>query len=56
VCKWEVEQAVQNGKRIVPVLCRPLDGAASPKQLEWLNYIFFYPEPKSPGSGFGRRR
>lgn len=56
VCKWEVKQAVQNGKRIVPLLCRPLDGAASPKQLEWLNYIFFYPEPKSPGSGFGRRR
>jgi hypothetical protein len=53
VCKWEVEEAVRDGKRIIPVLCRPLDDAAPPHQLAELNYIFFYPEPKSPGSGFG---
>src|SRR5262245_47347999 len=42
VCKWEVEEAVRLGKRILPVLCRPLDGATPPQQLHNLNYIFFY--------------
>jgi len=29
------------------------DGLSPPPRLKDLNYIFFYPEPKSPGSGFG---
>ncbi len=41
------------GKRIIPVLGRLLDGAIPPPQLADLNYIFFYEEPRSPGSGFG---
>ena len=49
----EVKEAVRLGKRIFPVLCRPLDDASPPPQLAALNYIFFYAEPKSPGSGFG---
>src|SRR5262249_32990280 len=53
ICAWEVGEAVRLGKRIVPVLCRPLDGASPPPQLRDLNYIFFYSESKSPGSGFG---
>src|SRR5262249_50021268 len=53
ICRWEVNEAVRLGKRILPVLCRPLDGASPPPQLHNLNYIFFYEEPKSPGSGFG---
>jgi hypothetical protein len=54
VCAWEVEQATQLGKRIIPVLCCPLDGATTPPPLlSRLNYIFFYAEPKLPGSGFG---
>src|SRR5262247_774169 len=53
ICRWEVEEAVRLGKRILPVLCRPLDGASPPPQLLNLNYIYFYDEPKSPGSGFG---
>ena len=53
ICAWEVEEAVRLGKRILPVLCRPLEGASPPPQLAALNYIFFYAEPKSPGSGFG---
>src|SRR5262249_48932148 len=53
ICKWEVEEAVRLGKRIIPVPCRPLEDAAAPAQLADLNYIHFYPEPKLPGSGFG---
>ena len=52
-CIWEVDQAVERGKRILPALCRPLEDASPPPQLAALNYIYFYPEPKSPGSGWG---
>lgn len=53
ICAWEVAEAVRLGKRILPVLCCPLAGANPPQQLSDLNYIYFYKEPKSPGSGFG---
>jgi WD40 repeat protein len=52
-CGWEVEEAARLGKRIVPVVCRPLGSAIAPPGLQNLNYVFFYAEPKSPGSGFG---
>jgi WD40 repeat protein len=52
-CRWEVDQAAERGKRILPALCRPLEGASPPPQLAALNYIYFYPEPKSPGSDWG---
>jgi hypothetical protein len=52
-CRWEVNQAAERGKRILPALCRPLEDASPPPQLAALNYIYFYPEPKSPGSGWG---
>ncbi len=52
-CAWEVEEAVRLRKRIIPVLCRPLEDASPPPQLADLNYIFFYAEPRFPGSGFG---
>jgi TIR domain len=53
ICAWEVEEAVRLGKRIIPVLARPLKGARPPQQLAALSYIYFYAEPKFPGSGFG---
>jgi hypothetical protein len=53
ICGWEVEEAVRLQKRVIPVVCRALDNARPPPQLQSLNYIFFYQEPKSPGSGFG---
>ena len=28
ICAWEVQEAAQLGKRILPVNCRPLEGAA----------------------------
>jgi TIR domain len=53
ICAWEVAEAVRLNKRILPVLPRSLNGQSAPKQLSQFNYIFFYAEPTSPGSGFG---
>lgn len=53
VCGWEVAEAVRMGKRIIPVVCRPLGEAVAPSQLASLNYIFFCATPDSPGAGFG---
>jgi hypothetical protein len=48
-----VEEAARLGKRILPVNCRPLEGARAPPRLRDLNYIFFYADPKVSDSGFG---
>jgi TPR repeat protein len=53
ICAWEVEEATRLSKRILPVNCRPLQGASPPPRLQGLNYIFFHEDPKAPGSGFG---
>ena len=53
ICDWEVEEAARLNKRILPVNCRPLEGVILPPRLRELNYIYFYEEPKLPGSGFG---
>jgi hypothetical protein len=53
ICTWEVEEADRLGKRILPANWRPLEGASPPPQLRERNYIFFYDNPKEPGSGFG---
>ena len=53
ICGWEVEQSAEVGKRILPIVCRPLGDAGPPPRLQGLNYIFFYAEPGAPGSGFG---
>lgn len=52
-CNWEVEEAARLNKRILPANWRPLEGVSPPSRLGDLNYIFFYKEPKVPGSGFG---
>jgi hypothetical protein len=52
-CKWEVEETDRLRKRIIPIICVALGDANVPQRLKNLNYIFFYPEPKVPGSGFG---
>src|SRR5262245_22563633 len=52
-CRWEVEEAMRRNKRIIPVVCRALGAASPPQPLSALNYIFFYAEPRSLGSGFG---
>jgi TPR repeat protein len=53
ICDWEVEEATRLNKRILPIIYRPLEGVSPPPRLRELNYIFFYKEPKVPGSGFG---
>jgi len=53
ICAREVEEATRLGKRILPVVCRPLEDVSPPPRLRDLNYIFFHADPKAPGSGFG---
>jgi TPR repeat protein len=53
VCAWEVEEAGRLSKRILPVICRPLEGESPPPRLRDLNYILFHADSKTPGSGFG---
>src|SRR5262249_44123991 len=52
VCGWEVEESCRLQKRISPRLCRGLAGLQPLSRLQDLNYVFFYQEPKLPGSGF----
>src|ERR1700693_2807454 len=51
ICAWEASEAVSLGKRVIPILCRPLDDAPPP-ELATLQYTYFYEEPKFPGTGF----
>jgi hypothetical protein len=53
ICAWEVEEAARRGKRIIPVLRRPLDGHEPPARPRDLNYIYLYAERTMPGSGWG---
>ncbi len=52
-CAWEAKEAASLGKRIIPILCRPLGDAVPPPELAALQYTYFYEEPKFPGTGFG---
>jgi hypothetical protein len=52
-CAWEAKEAASLGKRIIPILCRPLGDAIPPPELAALQYTYFYEEPKFPGTGFG---
>ena len=40
-CTWESDEAQRLAKRLVPVIWRPVEGAAVPAPLRPLNYIFF---------------
>ena len=41
ICDWEIQRTLELGKRIIPVLWRPLDQQSAPAQLAERNYIFF---------------
>lgn len=54
ICEWELAEAERLGKRIIPVVCHELGSAPVPAVLQAFNYIYFYPNPNTPGSGFGQ--
>jgi len=41
VCRQEIDVAVKNGKRIIPIVVREIEWQDTPPQLGHLNYIFF---------------
>jgi len=41
VCGQEIEAAIKNGKRIIPIVVREIEWQDTPPQLGHLNYIFF---------------
>lgn len=51
ICRWEVAEALRLSKRVVPIACKSLEGVSPPPELAALNYIYFYADPKVPGSG-----
>jgi tetratricopeptide (TPR) repeat protein len=53
ICAWEVDEAARLGKRILPVVCRPLASTSPPPHLQSLNYVFFCADEEQPGTGFG---
>src|SRR6516164_8195932 len=53
LCEWELEEADQLNKRLIPIVCAPLGSVSVLPRLANLNYSYFYAEPKVSGSGFG---
>src|SRR5262249_319563 len=53
ICVWEAEESARLAKRILPVVCRPLEGASPPPRLREPHNIFFYPGPQASDQGFG---
>jgi hypothetical protein len=41
VCRQEIDTAIKNAKRIVPIVVRDIKGDEAPKPLSHLNWIFF---------------
>lgn len=41
VCGQEIDAAVRNGKRLIPLVVRDISGDEAPSQLNHLNWIFF---------------
>jgi WD40 repeat protein len=41
VCRQEIEHAIKNGKRLIPLVVRDIDVAESPAELSHLNWLFF---------------
>jgi hypothetical protein len=41
VCKQEIESAVKNGKRLIPVVVQETEAGVALSELEHLNYIYF---------------
>src|SRR5690349_5864371 len=41
VCGQEIDTAVKNGKRLIPLVLRDIQGEETPPELSHLNWIFF---------------
>jgi hypothetical protein len=41
ICRQEIEHAVKNGKRLIPLIVREINRDENPPQLSHLNWIFF---------------
>jgi WD40 repeat protein len=54
MCDWEIAETDRLSKRLLPVVIKPLGTTQVPERFQELNYTFLYPEPKAPGSGFGK--
>jgi WD40 repeat protein len=52
IMAWEAAEAVRLGKRVFPVVCRPLDGAKPPTELDKINWVFFYEGKLRGENGF----
>lgn len=51
-CKWEVDKSLELGKRLIPVLPKPLVSKDVPPALASLNYIHFFNLREGDGTGF----
>jgi hypothetical protein len=51
-CKWEVDKSLELGKRLIPVLPKPLESTEVPPALAALNYIHFFNLREGDGTGF----
>ncbi|HET9905667.1 MAG TPA: TIR domain-containing protein [Anaerolineales bacterium] len=41
ICRQEIDHAIKNGKRLIPVVVREIQSDESPEALSHLNYMFF---------------
>ena len=50
-CAWEIKEAVERNKRLIPLVPRPITGEV-PLELSRLNYIYFFNLKAGDGTGF----
>jgi hypothetical protein len=53
-CSWELAESLRMAKRVLPVVWRPVDDAATPTELKRLNYIFFAGEGRTFATGLSQ--
>lgn len=52
-CSWEIEETERRGKRLIPVVWRPVEEESTPERLRRLNYIFL-DKPQAFGNGLSK--
>lgn len=51
-CEWEIKEAIGKGKRLIPILPKPITTETVPADLASLNYIHFFNLNEGDGTGF----